>query len=310
MITKFNKVNDFFGSERHLIAASIARIGLGSIISLYYLLHIFQRYYYWGPNGIYPFDDFKDATYGYSFSLYQLSDSLVYFDFLFFTGAIIALLYTVGFKTRYIGILNYIFIWSLYERNPFVLDGGNNILIICLFFLLFANVGAHFAISKNKKSSNRFLATLHNLAITSCIIQVAILYFFSGMFKAQGEMWYNGVSLYYILQVSEYTLPSIAELIYSNPILLTLGSLSAIIIQIAFPFLIIFKSTRWIIVSIMVMFHLGIIIVMGLFAFGFTMIILDLLVFNDDHYRQFYYRIKSLLVRHKTDKKNIVENAS
>src|SRR5699024_2184737 len=133
-----------FEKEQHLIAASIARIGLGTIISLYYLLHVFQRYYYWGPSGIHPFNEFKTSMIMTgSFSLYQLSDSIVYFNIIFFAGALVAFLYTIGFKTRWIGIVNFVFIWSLYERNQMVLDGGNNVLIICLFFLLFANTGAY-----------------------------------------------------------------------------------------------------------------------------------------------------------------------
>ena len=311
MTNYLKTIYNFFEKERHLIAASIARIGLGSVISLYYLLHVFQRHYYWGPNGVYPFEDFKEGiSMSGSFSLYQLSESIIYFDTIFFIGACVAILYTIGFQPRVTGIINFIFIWSLYERNQFVLDGGNNILIICLFFLLFANVGAYFSFTKSKKSNNRFIAALHNVSIAACVIQISILYFFSGFFKAQGDMWANGISLYYILQVNEFTLPGIGEFIYSNPLLLTLGTLSTIVIQLAFPFLIIHTSTRWIIVMVMVMFHLGIIVLMGLFSFGFTMIILDLLVLNDNHYRRFYSLLQRLLNKLKLRTTVMVEDAS
>ncbi|WP_279401837.1 HTTM domain-containing protein [Piscibacillus salipiscarius] len=232
----------------------------------------------------------------------------MYFNILFYSGIVIALLFTLGVHTRITGVLNFIFVWSLYERNPFVLDGGNNILIICLFFLMFANVGAYFTLFKTKRNKNRYIAALHNTSIIACIIQVAILYSFSGIFKAQGDMWFNGVALYYILQVSEFTLPGIAEYIYSNPIMLTIGTYSTVIFQIAFPFLILNKTTKWVMISILVMFHLGIAIVMGLVSFGLTMICLDLLLFNDKFYKRNYFRYRKF--RRKITNKRTIKQFS
>lgn len=293
-------MHKYLKKEHHLIAVSLVRIGFGTIISLFYILHVFQKDFYWGPNGVYPYENFvKNVAQANSFSLYQLSDSMIYFNFLYFTDMIVALLYTLGFKTRWLGILNFILIWSLFERNPFVLDGGNNILTICLFFLLFANVGAYFTIGKPVRKSHPFLSALHNISILACVLQLAVLYLFSGLYKAQGHMWYNGVALYYVLQIDEFTLPSLAPYFYSNPFILTSITYFTMIFQIAFPFLIWNKSTKWIMALTSMLFHLGIAVIMGLVAFGLTMICIDLLLFNDDAYKKAYLKIASFIEKLK-----------
>jgi len=101
-------------------------------------------------------------------------------------------------------------------------------------------------------------------------------------------------------------LPQIASLIYGNPFILTIGTISAIIIQIAFPFLILNNWARGITVIIMVMFHLGIMVMMGLFSFGLTMIFLDALILNDNYYRRFYNRLRNLLNTFKEKKEKRV----
>ena len=151
-----------------------------------------------------------------------------------------------------------------------------------------------------------YMKYCNSISILACILQVYIVYYFSGMYKAQGDLWFNGVSLYYILQVNEFTLPQIASLIYGNPFILTIGTISAIIIQIAFPFLILNNWARGITVIIMVMFHLGIMVMMGLFSFGLTMIFLDALILNDNYYRRFYNRLRNLLNTFKEKKEKRV----
>lgn len=110
----------------------------------------------------------------------------------------------------------------------------------------------------------------------------------SGFFKAQGHMWTNGTALYYVLNVEEYSLPSLAHFIYNNPYLVVIGSYSAILCQIAFPFLIWNKYLKWPILIGSIGFHLAIGFFMGLVQFAIAMISLDLLLIKDVEYRRIY----------------------
>ncbi|MEC2491183.1 HTTM domain-containing protein [Bacillus cereus] len=287
---KFNGFLKSFSNEQHLIGASLVRIGFGIHILYFYVLQIFQKDFLWGANGVYPWEVFSQDIKIDNFSIYSLSNSPVYFNIIFFTGILIGVLYLIGYKTRFIGILNFIWIWSLYERNPYALDGGNNILIICLFYLLFVNTIAYFsydAMKSNnvaKEKNNRYLALLHNFGVLACIVQLMVLYFASGLFKVQGKMWVHGTALYYVTQVKEYSLPSIAPLIYENPIIFTVGTYATVIFQLAFPFLIWNKRTKWLMAICSIMFHIMIAVLMGLVAFGLAMITIDLILFDDKSY--------------------------
>lgn len=303
------KLKNYLEIEHYLIGASVLRIGFGFHIVYSYLVHLFQRNYIWGPEGILPLKilniDSKNV-----WSLYKFSNNELYFNIIFFLGLLIAILYLVGFQTRITGILNFIFIWSLYERNPFTLDGGNNVLSICLFFLMFANVSEYFSVKSkyNKIKKNKHLNIIHNFAVYACIAQLCILYFFSGLFKAQGNMWINGTALYYILHVEEYTLPSIAHFIYNNPYLMVIGAYSAIISQIAFPFLIWNKYLKWPLLIGSIGFHISIALLMGLVQFGIAMIALDLLLIKDVEYKKIYQVYLNLIKRRKRKKKLIFNN--
>lgn len=303
------KIKNHFETEHYLIGASILRIGFGFHIIYSYLVHLLQRDYIWGPNGIYPLK-LLQTNHDEIWSLYKLSNNPLYFELIYFIGLIIAILYLIGFQTRITGLLNFLFVWSLYERNPFTLDGGNNILSICLFYLIFANVGEYFSIKSkhNKIFKNKNFNILHNFAIYACITQLCIVYFFSGFFKAQGHMWTNGTALYYVLNVDEYSLPSIAHFIYNNPYLVVLGSYSAILTQIAFPFLICNKYLKWPILIGSIGFHLAIGFLMGLAQFAIAMISLDLLLIKDIEYKKIYNFYTNFKSNKKKKEKLIFNN--
>lgn len=61
-----------------------------------------------------------------------------------------------------------------------------------------------------------------------------------------GEPWQNGTALYYILQVKEFNLPWIGNLITSSDILIVFGTYFTVMLQVAFPFLLFNKITKYI----------------------------------------------------------------
>ncbi len=62
-----------------------------------------------------------------------------YFYIFYFVGIALMFIYTIGINSILLNILVYIFVYILYQASPFLLDGGNNILIIVLFYMIFTN---------------------------------------------------------------------------------------------------------------------------------------------------------------------------
>lgn len=292
MINKFNLLNQ---KKHMLVGASLIRIAFGLIILYNYTIHYSQRYFLWGPNGLVGTDSVTES-FLYNLSLYSLSTSNLYFNIIFHLGILIAIVFLMGYKGRLISVLNFIFVWSLMSHNNLILDGGDNILRIMLFYLIFADTTQYFSVDaqirayKKKVNTNlssklslRFL--LHNLAILAFLVQVCILYFTSGLHKAMGELWQNGTAIYYILQVNEFSHPFFKDIIFASDFFLVVGAYLAIIVQLAFPFLLFNKKTKYIGMLGVIGMHTGIFLVMGLFSFSFIMIANQLLFLTDKEYR-------------------------
>ncbi|MEB2300321.1 HTTM domain-containing protein [Lysinibacillus xylanilyticus] len=311
-LTKFTS---FLSKPYITIGASLVRIGFGLLLIYFYVIHYSQRDYLWGPNGLIDFNEFIEIlNNSNSFSLYALSNSELYFDIIFHIGIIAALLFTLGYKGRFISIVNFILVFSIHERNHMILDGGDNITRILLFYLIFAQTTKHFSIDsylakkRNKSSESSFYSNaLHNVAVLASITQLCVLYLNSAYYKVMGEVWQNGTAIYYILQVEEFSHPFFRSIISSSDFLIVVGTYGTLLVQMAFPFLLFNKKTKYIGLILVVGMHLGIAIVMGLYTFSATMLVIDLLLISNEDYRKAYKYLNSLatkLLGRKVSEKN------
>lgn len=89
----------------------------------------------------------------------------------------------------------------------------------------------------------------------------------------------NGTALYYTLRGAEYYLPGMEYLFtWDTPVVL--ATYVTVAAQVLFPILVIFRPTRLFIVLIMMSFHLGIFLLMGLSSFALIMIGADTIFVN------------------------------
>mgnify|MGYP001609623291 CR=1 FL=1 len=278
---------DWLTTEHWLVGASLSRILLGCWGIYYYLLHYPVRHLLWGPNGFWPHDRFVREL--ELFSVWQLSPEVVVFEALYAAGVVIALLYSVGLWPRLIGLLHWVMIWSLQERNPLLGDGGDNFMRIVLLFLVLANTGAHFSPHAGPGPPRpgfrrEIRAVAHNAAVLIIIAQLAFLYMSTGLYKAMGELWQNGTALYYILRVRDFSWPGVAEYLYRNPFLVVLGTYGTVLFEVTFAPLLLNRWTRYIMILSGVAFHTAIALVMGLVTFGWSMLSIYPLLLTDNEY--------------------------
>jgi antimicrobial peptide system SdpB family protein len=266
----------------------MARIALGIIILYNYIIIYFQKESLMGPYGI-PSDD--------SFTIYTLiPNNIYYFEIIYHLGILFSILFIIGYKGKIVSIFNCILTISFINRNYLLSDGGDNLMILLLFYLLFADVTRYFSIdSYNKnKVDNDFSVMLHNFAIYACIIQICIVYISSALYQLQGTKWSNGTALYYITQVDLFSNPHLAGVFHSSILIGTFLTYFSILIKIAFPFLINNSKTKILIVTLIVSFHIGIAVFMGLLTFALTMIAAELLIFKDTEYFRLAKKLEGL----------------
>jgi HTTM domain len=290
----------YFGTKHRLIAVALLRISLGLLTLVFYTQHWSQHAFLWGNDGVLPYGAFRAMMEAESnLSLYMIGSAPEFGRVVFWLGVVVTVAFTIGFFTRISSVLFYLFIWSLYTRNPFVMDGGDNLLYILAFYLMFTDSGAYFSLDAalgrgNRERDRPIAALVHNFATLAILIQICLLYFTSAFFKSQGHMWQNGTALYYILRTAEFNLSPLEHIFYYSDEVVTLLTWSTVVFQMAWPFLIWFRRPRPFLYLGSVMLHSMIGYFMGLVWFSAVMISAEIIVFEDDEYRRYGGRLAGL----------------
>ncbi len=280
-------------SKQRQTGAGLMRIAFGSLTAILYALHLNQRHFLWGQDGVLAWpDNLTLLAQSRAWTLYQFLPSDVGAECLYWIGLIIAVMFALGLFTRLTSVLFFLSTWWLYQRNWYAIDGGENLLIILTFYLMFADLSSlsldNMLFPKRRERPARWLpglaGMLHNFAVIACLVQLSILYFESAFYKIQGHVWANGTALYYILRTNEFSLPGWSELIWGSAALVTLGTYATILFEVTHPFLMWHPRMKYLMFAGAVSLHAGIGIVMGLPWFSLTMISAHAVLFSDSEY--------------------------
>jgi len=301
----YRRLVDFASSEHHLVGASVYRLLVGVFATYQYVTRYAARDFLFAPNGVFPLTA-QDAGWNAfvdSRSIYTLSTSHTFFEVMFHIGFLLAVLFMIGFKTRWVTPLLWLFYTSLQFRNHTLNDGGDNVTSILLVYTMFANLSEHFSVdawlrkrSGKTRTPSPIAGIFHNTAILASAIQICIVYFVAGICKVQGEVWRNGTAIYYALSTPEFMLPGVSNHIFKNGIVIAILSYSTVVFQISFPYLVFMGRSyhRVILLLVAISFHLGIALVMGLMSFAGYMLAADLLILTDSEYQRIGTRLLSV----------------
>ncbi len=280
--------------QRCSIGASLFRIGAGLTILYQYVIVYHQRSFFYGPDGVVPYTWFvqhlRDTR---SFSLYALDPAPQVFEAVFHLGIAITALWVLGWHTRAMTLLTWIFLWSIHHRNPALWDGGDNLVQIVLIYAIFADLGAACSVDAGLRRPQdgshalvqQVQALFHNAAVLAVGCQLCLVYSAAGLAKVQGALWQNGTALYYILRAGEFAWTGYGTSITEQSILVTLLTYGTVVFQVCFPFLFAMHPlTRRLALVIGISFHLGIGLVMGLMTFSAFLISIELMLIPDRDY--------------------------
>jgi len=271
------------------LGVSGTRALLGFVGLMYYVSHYSDRDALFGPgaDSVLPHHLFiEEITEKGSFSLYAWSTSQAWFEVLFHLGLLAALAVTFGVGGRMILAAHGVLLWSLYERQPAFLDGGDNLAQLVIPMLLLTDCYRHFSFSgglarrvtRRLPEGLRCLGVpLHNLGVAAIAVQMSLVYVVSGLYKVQGEVWQDGTALFYIMRVPEFELPGWSSLVYQNDVIVFLGTYSTTLFLVYFPMGILVPSLRPWTAAASIAFHVSIGVFMGLTGFALTMVACDLI---------------------------------
>jgi hypothetical protein len=229
--------------------------------------------------------------------------------FLFYYLAIIALavLWTLGWQTRLVGVLMLIGEVSIIERAPLVGEQGDNILRIGLVLLLFMQTDEYWSLAARRRTRRGardpvlplWLSNgVHNVALATLGVQVVVVYFSAGMAKARGDLWQHGTALYYPLQLQEFRpFPFLNDLFTHFGVVVGVATYFVLLVEIGFGFALLHPLARRVAIAAVIVLHVSIAVLMALPWFSLSMLAFVAIFISTSTYLALEHRLRRLVRR-------------
>lgn len=281
------------GGPHGLISFAVVRILVGLMVVVELVRNFPDRHYLWGIGSTWQNGPADAIDHPFFVRLLFPREDPVAFDIHYVLTGVIAVVFILGWRTRFVTPLLVITWVGLLASSTVVNNSGDTVMRIALFFLCFADLSSRLsldavlrrrAIERGRTPRPRWwVATLvHNTALALSITQLVIIYVYSSIYKLQGPTWLDGTALYYGATVEAFAPhPWLSGLLLSNDLVIRAATWSSLAVQALFPFALLWRPSRMAALVIVTSMHLGIGVLMGLWTFSFIMISLDLLVIRD-----------------------------
>ncbi len=124
---------------------------------------------------------------------------------LFIIAFIFAIMMMVGYRTTLATIISWVFLISIHNRNPLILQGGDVIFRVVLFWCMFLPLGKYLSVDSIRRNIKLKSKTYYGASAVAYILQVVIFYFFSGILKTGKEWVSDGTAIYLALSIDQMT---------------------------------------------------------------------------------------------------------
>jgi predicted DCC family thiol-disulfide oxidoreductase YuxK len=261
----------------------IARIGIGAALLVNYTLATPHLFEFWGESGWMPgahatkdADPWTQSIFYYFSAQWQLAAFHVLF--LLCCAALV-----VGWRTSWVKWIVLVGEISYCSRNWVLVYGVDQILCWLLLVLCVAPIGRAVSLDRvravrtAKRLNLEFAVPQYRSAWTGACtrlvqIQMAVLFFYSGIAKIRGDDWWNGKAMWQVFVDLDYYNRTLLDVLAAHPWMGNLATYSTLLIEIAFPFLIWQRGTRPYLLAAAIFLHVQIAIFMGMPYFSFVMI--------------------------------------
>lgn len=182
-------------------ALAVVRIGLGAILLVDLVLRLDHFSAAYTDAGAVPrsmIDPWLKETIA---PLHLMSGSAAWEGLLFGVAFLAAAMLLLGLHTRIAAVVSWLLLLSLQARNPFVLNFGDQILRVCLFWALFLPLGQCWSMDAARAGRPRSVAPVLSVASAAYLLQIFLLYLFTAILKSGVDWHEDGTALYYAMQL-------------------------------------------------------------------------------------------------------------
>lgn len=219
----------------------------------------------------------------------------------FYCTAIATVFLTLGLFTRVSAVCVYLGLASFQQQNCLIMNGGDILLKMSAFYLIFSPAGSCLSLDRLFKSKQRPTSEQSLQSDQSgwarrlyCVL-IALIYFQAFWSKLGETTWLDGSAIYYVLREQEFLrfpVPWIADNLWMCK-MLTWGTL---IVEGSMWSLVWFKETRYFALAGALLLHLGIEYTMNLPVFESLMIASLVAFVPSQDLKSAYYKVRSVFV--------------
>lgn len=249
----------------HVFALDLRSLALFRVaISLIIFLDAIQRsrsvFSHYANLGVWPVVEAIMTHDSHAFSLNFINGNTTFQLIMFIVTMIASVSLMIGYKTRLSTCIVWGLVVSIHNRNILVLNTGDDLLRLLMFWSMFLPLGARYsvdnAINPSPSSTNKYL----NPSSAALVIQFVCFYWASYILKT-GIEWEEGTALYYALSIDQYTTP-FGYFLLRFPNLLAALTQGYLLVELLLPFMLCSPFAHGLVrsaaVALMLVFHLGI----------------------------------------------------
>ncbi len=262
-VRSLKKIAVYFRAQYKLDLRALAlmRISVGLVVLADLVIRAQSIVAHYTDEGILPIHllkEFYNKQVYYSF--HTLNGSLGWQTFLFILNALIAVALILGYRTRLSTILAWIFMVSLQNRDPFIQQGGDDLLRLTLFFGMFMPWGKFYSL--DVKRCGQTVSKYHfSAASVGYLLLIVSVYLFSSLLKTSPEWRSEGTAIYYVLSLDQLKI-GLGYWLYEHPGLMKALTHVVFYTELIAPLLVMipFKNSlfRGIGVMLILILHIGI----------------------------------------------------
>ena len=193
-----------------LRSLALFRIGLGLLIIADLLNRAEYLRAHYTDFGVLPRSVFFEKfAHAFHFSFHFASGTMTLQVIFFIVSALCAIFLIAGYKTRLFTVLSWMLLCSLQVRNTMVLQGGDVLFRLLLFWAIFMPIGAKYSLDFAMNPHKEKIPQSHgSFGTVAFAFQLVFLYVFSCLLKLDGETWLpDGTASYFALNLDHFLTP-------------------------------------------------------------------------------------------------------
>lgn len=255
--------------EIDLRALAAFRIAIGTLVIADLLRRSRNLTAFYTDSGVLPrralFSDYSSV-----YSIHAISGEAWVQGLLFLLAGAFALSLIVGYRTRFATIVSWLLLASLHVRNPMLLNSGDTLLRMLLFWGIFLPLGERWAIDARRSDRDRSTET--SIATIAVLLQVVLMYATNAVHKTRSDDWMSGEAVVYILQADQFTI-LLGNVLAEYHALLEAFTYAWMVLLIASPLLILLTGVpRAVLASAFAGMHLGMLVTLRIDMFALIVV--------------------------------------